>query len=131
MYGFDTTVRGSMAEVTQRVTDALKAEGFGVLVTIDIDRALKEKLGVERAPYRILGACNPVLADQALQQEPNIGLLLPCNVVVREAGEGQMVVAFMDPAAVLGLVERPELRALGEEVKQRLVRACGSLTESR
>ena len=128
MYSFTTTVSGTLDEVTARVTAALKEEGFGVLVTIDIDQALKAKLGVDRPPYRILGACNPQLADQALLAEPNIGLLLPCNVIVRQVAEGEMVVGFMDLEAVLGLVERAELAALGREAKQRLERACAGLS---
>lgn len=122
MYGFTVTVPGSMNEVLSRVTEELKKEGFGVLTEIDVQATLKAKLGVDRRPYLILGACNPTLAHQALEAEPDIGLLLPCNVVVREEADGSVTVGFMDPAAVLGLVQRPELERLGAEVRGRLER---------
>lgn len=122
MYGFTVTVPGSMNDVVSRVTEELKKEGFGVLTEIDVQAALKAKLGIDRRPYLILGACNPALAHQALEAEPDIGLLLPCNVVVREEADGSVTVGFMDPAAVLGLVQRPELERLGMEVRGRLER---------
>lgn len=128
MYGFTVNVSGSFDEVTQRVTDELKKEGFGVLTEIDVAATLKAKLGVEKRPYKILGACNPQLANQALEAEPDIGLLLPCNVVVREDESG-VVVGFMDPAAVLGLVGRTELEALGTEVRSRLERVRDALSQ--
>lgn len=122
MYGFTVTVPGSMNDVVSRVTEELKKEGFGVLTEIDVQATLKAKLGVDRRPYLILGACNPTLAHQALEAEPDIGLLLPCNVVVREEADGSVTVGFMDPVAVLGLVQRPELERLGAEVRGRLER---------
>lgn len=122
MYGFTVTVPGSMNEVVSRVTEELKKEGFGVLTEIDVQATLKAKLGIDRRPYLILGACNPTLAHQALEAEPDIGLLLPCNVVVREEADGSITVGFMDPVAVLGLVQRPELERLGAEVRGRLER---------
>lgn len=122
MYGFTVTVPGPMNDVVSRVTEELKKEGFGVLTEIDVQATLKAKLGVDRHPYLILGACNPTLAHQALEAEPDIGLLLPCNVVVREGADGSVTVGFMDPAAVLGLVQRPELERLGAEVRGRLER---------
>ncbi len=122
MYGFHVRTSGGFDEVISRVTEELKKEGFGVLSDIDVQATLKAKLGIEQRPYRILGACNPPYAHQALEVDPDIGLLLPCNVVVREDDDGAVTVAFMDPAAVLGLVERPELAELGDEIKAKLER---------
>ena len=117
--GFEATV--------QAVTDALKQEGFGVLTTIDVQATLKAKLGVEQRPYTILGACNPQFAHQALQADPDIGALLPCNVVMREDADGGVHVVFMDPQPVLGMVDRPEIESLGREVRSRLQRVAASL----
>lgn len=117
--GFESTV--------QAVTEALRQEGFGVLTTIDVQATLKAKLGVEQRPYVILGACNPHFAHQALQVDPDIGALLPCNVVVREEPDATVHVVFMDPQAVLGMVARPEIENLGREVRSRLQRVAESL----
>ncbi len=127
MYGFSIPVPGDFEAVVTRVTAELKKEGFGILADMNVQATLKEKLGIDRLPYRILGACNPPLAHRALSAEPDIGLLLPCNVVVRQEEDGTNVVSFMDPAAVLGLVERQELVALGGEVKARLERVRDAL----
>ncbi|HQU14497.1 MAG: ABC transporter ATP-binding protein [Chromatiales bacterium 21-64-14] len=126
-YGIGKTVDASFPDAVARVTEALKTEGFGVLTEIDVAQALKEKLGKEIPPYTILGACNPALASRALEAEPSIGLLLPCNVVVRETGSGRCVVEFMNPNAVLDLVQRPEISALAVEVRQRLDRVLNAL----
>ena len=122
MYGFTVKSAGSMDEVEARVTGELQKEGFGVLTEIDVAATLKKKLDVDRRPYKILGACNPVLANQAIDADPDIGLLLPCNVVVREEADGSVTVGFMDPAAVLGLVDVEGIETLAAEVRARLER---------
>jgi len=126
-YTFGTHLQGEFAEIVDRVTDALAAEGFGVLTTIDVQSTFRAKLGIERDPYVILGACNPPLAARAIEADARIGALLPCNVVVRETGEG-VAVDVMDPNAVLELVDRPEVDELASEVRTRLVRAMTQLT---
>jgi uncharacterized protein (DUF302 family) len=122
MYGFHAHPKGTFNEVIESATEALKAEGFGVLSDIDVAATFKARLDIERRPYRILGACNPTLANQAIAADADIGLLLPCNVVVREEDDGTVTVAFMDPVAVLDLVDRPEVSALAEDVRSRLQR---------
>lgn len=119
-YGFSTTVIGGFDSVVERVTHALKQEGFGILATIDVAATLKGKLGKEMPPYLILGACNPSLADQAIAVDPDIGLLLPCNVVVRQTVSGEVVVGIMDPESVLGLVGSQDITTIGREVRTKL-----------
>ena len=122
MYGFNVTVSGSFDDVIKRVTEELSKEGFGVLTEIDVKATLKKKLDIDKRPYTILGACNPVLANQAIDAEPDIGLLLPCNVLVREEEDGNINVGFMDPNAVLSLVNRPEVEGLASQVSEKLQR---------
>ena len=117
MYGFDISLSGNMEDIRSRVVDELQKDGFGVLTEIDVAATLKKKIDVDRRPYLILGACNPKLANQALNADPDIGLLLPCNVVLREEEDGSVTVAFMDPAAVLGLVDKEGVEQLAGEVR--------------
>ena len=126
-YAFGKFVSFDPATAVQRVTEALSDEGFGVLTEIDVSAAMKKKLGLELPPYKILGACNPQLASRAIAAEPEIGVLLPCNVVVRQDAEGKTRVDFMDPYAVLQLVDRPEVNTLAAEVRSRLERVMTAL----
>lgn len=125
-YGFGIALPLPYEQAATRVRDALKAEGFGVISEIDMRQALREKIGVEIPPYTILGACNPRLASQALAQEPEIGLLLPCNVVVRAEGAASHV-DIADPKAMLGIVGNPALDAIAAEAEQRLRRVVATL----
>jgi uncharacterized protein (DUF302 family) len=127
-YGFGTTLPVSYDEAISRVKAALKVEGFGVLTEIDVRRTLNEKVGVEMAPYIIMGACNPHLASRALALEPEIGLLLPCNVVVRTVEEGSRV-EVADPQAMLGIVGSEQLNSIAEEAGRRLHRAIDALNK--
>lgn len=128
MYGFNVTLKTSVPEAIDRVKDALATEGFGVLSEIDVAGTLKKKLDLDRRPYHILGACNPKLASQALEADPDIGLLLPCNVVVREEQNGDITVGFMDPVAVMGLVDKEGVEQLANDVRTRLERVRDLLT---
>jgi uncharacterized protein (DUF302 family) len=126
-YGFGKTVTLDFEHAINVVTEALKVEGFGVLTDIDVQATLKKKLNEDMPPYRILGACNPPLAHKALTAEPSIGLLLPCNVVVRQDNDGVVHVEFMDPGAVLGMVDNPAVHDLAKDVNERLNRVLEAL----
>lgn len=127
MYGFNITLTDSFDNTIKRVTEALKTEGFGVLTDIDVQATMKAKLNVDGAPYRILGACNPPLAHKAITADPNIGLLLPCNVVVREQPDKKINVGFMDPIAVLKLTDDPAITSMAKEVRGKLERVRDKL----
>ena len=122
-YSFGKTVALPFDAAVQRITAELAQVGFGVLTDIDVQATMKKKLGLEMAPYRILGACNPVLASRAIAAEPQIGALLPCNVVVRQEPSGGVRVEVMDPNAVLTLVDRSDVAEIANEVRGLLMQA--------
>ena len=126
-YGFGKIVGLDYDAAIEKVTDELAKEGFGILTEINVQATLKTKLDIDMPAYRILGACNPVLASQAIAAQPEIGLLLPCNVLVREDEEGQVHVSFMDPGAVLGLVDDPRVEPLAGQVRQKLESVLAAL----
>ena len=124
-YGYTRTLPGvRYDEAVSRVTEALKAEGFGVLTSIDVKETLKKKIDVDFRPYLILGACNPSLAYRALTIDPQVGLLLPCNVVIQEAAGGGVIVSIADPRAMFTVVDNPALAPIVDEVDQRLRRVA-------
>lgn len=129
-YTFGTRLPGSVRDARPRVEAALRAEGFGILTEIDVQATMKTKLGIDRPPYLILGACNPPLAQRALEADPSVGALLPCNVVLRADGD-ETIVEAMDPMAALGIVHRTGVREVAEEAKARLERAVAALEDER
>ena len=126
-FGMTKVLGTGYEEALRTVPEALKAEGFGVLTEIDVRETLKKKLGVGFRPYKILGACNPPLAHEALSKELEVGVLLPCNVIVYEGDDGKAVVTMVDPLQTVAR-EHPELRGIAETVRGKLERVLSSLT---
>lgn len=131
-YGFGKTLSVPFQQAIERITAALKGEGFGVLTTIDVQATMKAKLDVDVVPYTILGACNPNIAHKAIGIEPHVGLLLPCNVVVRQvqpdaSGQAQVLVEIADPQAMLGIVGNSDMNDIAQEARDRLQRALAAL----
>jgi len=129
MYGFNIEVATGFDETIENVIKALAEQNFGIITEIDLQAKFKEKLGVDRAPYRILGACNPALANKAVGEEADIGLLLPCNVVVRAVDNG-CVVAFLDPESIFSLVDNDAIAPMAAEIKSMLEKVRDALKAS-
>ena len=128
MYEFNVTLDLPSEQAVEKLREALQSEELGIVSDLDVQAIFKAKMGKDIPAYRILGACNPGLADRVLAAEPNAGALLPCNVVVRDAGGGRTVVSFMDPVAVLGLSSSPAAHAVATEAKAKLERVAAKLT---
>lgn len=126
-YTTQTQVRGSFDQVVEQTINALEDEGFGVLCDIDVQATFAEKLDEEFRQYRILGACNPQLAYQGLEEEIELGALLPCNVIVYEKDEGTVVVSAVDPGQLVGITENPDLDSISEDISDRFERVLDSL----
>ncbi len=126
-YYFSKTLKPGFDDAVRRTVDALKEEGFGVLTDIDIKQTLKSKIGAEFRKYRILGACNPTLAHEALKIEDKVGIMLPCNVVVQETSDGKVEVAAIDPVASMMSIDNPRLGVTAQLVREKLQRVVARL----
>ena len=126
-YGFGKTVALDFDAAIAKVSAELQKEGFGILTEIDVAATLKKKLDHDMPPYRILGACNPPFAKRAVSAEPTIGLLMPCNVVVRQDTDGSVHVEFMDPGMMSQMTDNAEVGALGTEVRQKMLKVMAAL----
>ena len=119
-YYFSKTLKGDFAQIESRVRDELKKEGFGILTEINVKEVLKKKLDVDLGKYKILGACNPPFSYKSLQAEPRIGLMLPCNVILRETGDGSIEAAAVDPVKSMTAVDNGELKGIARQVREKL-----------
>ena len=126
-YYIAKTVSGGMDDAVARVTEALKAQGFGVLTDINVQETLKKKIGAEFRPYRILGACNPELAHKALLAEDKVGVMLPCNVILQDIGGEKIEIAAVNPLSAMGRIDNPALASIATDVSGRLRRALSAL----
>ncbi|MDQ6994221.1 MAG: DUF302 domain-containing protein [Mariprofundaceae bacterium] len=126
-YGMTCVFDGSIEEAEMKITDALKDVGFGILTRIDVAATLKKKIDMDRKPYIILGACNPKLANQGLQLEIELGLMLPCNVIIYENDDGQTIVSMIDPEAMVGMIDNPALQCLVNDAKPLLQQALAAI----
>lgn len=126
-YYISKTLSATFDEAVTRVTEALKTEGFGILTEIDVSATLKKKINVDYPAYRILGACNPALAHEALQLENKVGTMLPCNVVVRDVGNGKIEVAAIDPVASMQAIDNAALKQAASKVRAKLEKVIAGL----